>query len=78
MTRNIKKAAYSFILLLGIVSLLSDMAYEGARSIIGPYLGPLGASATTVGSLPVLAGMPIPLQLSAVPVLYAVRKYMTK
>lgn len=44
-----KKAAYSFIILLGIVSLLSDMAYEGARSIIGPYLSLLGATAATVG-----------------------------
>lgn len=47
--KNMKKAAYSFIVLLGIVSLLSDMAYEGARSIIGPYLGLLGATAVTVG-----------------------------
>ena len=49
MTKSMKKAAYSFIVLLGIVSLLSDMAYEGARSIIGPYLGLLGATAATVG-----------------------------
>lgn len=49
MTKNIRKAAYSFIVLLGIVSLLSDMAYEGARSIIGPYLGLLGATAATIG-----------------------------
>ncbi|WP_332238221.1 MFS transporter [Sporolactobacillus sp. KGMB 08714] len=49
MMNNMKKAAYSFIILLGIVSLLSDMAYEGARSIIGPYLGLLGATAATVG-----------------------------
>lgn len=49
MTKNMRKAAYSFIILLGIVSLLSDMAYEGARSIIGPYLGLIGATAVTVG-----------------------------
>lgn len=49
MTKNTRKAAYSFIILLGIVSLLSDMAYEGARSIIGPYLGLLGATAATIG-----------------------------
>lgn len=44
-----KKSAYTFILLLGIVSLFSDLTYEGARSIIGPYLGLLGATAATVG-----------------------------
>jgi Major Facilitator Superfamily. len=49
MTKSMRKAAYSFIILLGIVSLLSDMAYEGARSIIGPYLGLLGATAATIG-----------------------------
>ena len=38
-----------FVLAFGIVSLLCDMVYEGARSIIGPYLGTLGASATVVG-----------------------------
>jgi MFS family permease len=44
-----KKAAYSFLVLLGIVSLFSDLTYEGARSILGPYLLLLGASAATVG-----------------------------
>src|SRR3954466_15556723 len=37
------------VLWLGIVSLLVDMVYEGARSITGPFLGSLGASALTVG-----------------------------
>jgi hypothetical protein len=41
--------AMKFIILLGIVSLLADMTYEGARSITGPYLAILGASATLVG-----------------------------
>ncbi len=40
-----------FILLLGVVSLLADMTYEGARSITGPYLGLLGASAAVVGAV---------------------------
>lgn len=44
-----KKSAYTFILLLGVISLFSDLTYEGARSIIGPYLGLLGASAATIG-----------------------------
>ena len=42
-------AAYSFLVLLGFVSLFSDLTYEGARSIIGPYMLLLGASAATVG-----------------------------
>jgi Major Facilitator Superfamily len=41
--------ALRFILLIGAVSLFADMTYEGARSITGPYLAVLGASATAVG-----------------------------
>ena len=37
------------VLWLGIVSLLVDLVYEGARSITGPFLASLGASALTVG-----------------------------
>ncbi|MGO8695834.1 MAG: MFS transporter [Rectinemataceae bacterium] len=44
-----RKAAYSFLVLLGVISLFSDLTYEGARSILGPYLLLLGASAATVG-----------------------------
>ncbi len=45
----VKSNAWKFIILLGVVSLLADMTYEGARSITGPYLAILGASATVVG-----------------------------
>lgn len=45
----INKTAFRFILLLGFVSLFADMTYESARSITGPYLAILGASATAVG-----------------------------
>jgi MFS family permease len=38
-----------FIILLGIVSLFGDVTYEGARSVAGPYLATLGASASIVG-----------------------------
>lgn len=41
--------AFRLVLLLGLVSLTADMVYEGARSITGPYLLILGASATTIG-----------------------------
>ena len=44
-----RKAAIRFIVCLGIVSLFADMTYEGAHSIIGPYLKDLGATATEVG-----------------------------
>ncbi len=46
---NRRKAAFQFIVLLGIVSLFGDITYEGARSITGPYLAFLGASAGIVG-----------------------------
>jgi predicted MFS family arabinose efflux permease len=45
----IKGDAVKFIILMGIVSLFADMTYEGSRSITGPYLAILGASAVTVG-----------------------------
>jgi len=46
---EIQKQALTFIILMGVVSLFSDMTYEGARSLTGPYLGLLGASAFVVG-----------------------------
>jgi len=44
-----KRSALTFVILLGVVSLFGDIVYEGARSITGPYLGILGASAAAVG-----------------------------
>jgi MFS family permease len=38
-----------FVILMGVVSLFADMTHEGARSITGPFLALLGASATAVG-----------------------------
>lgn len=46
--------ALFFVVLFGCVSLFSDMTYEGARSITGPYLKILGASAAAVG---IVAGL---------------------
>lgn len=43
------KTAWRLVFLLGLVSLFSDMTYEGARSVTGQYLALLGASATVVG-----------------------------
>ena len=44
-----KKFALRFVLIIGVVQLFADMTYEGARGIIGPFLGSLGASAAVVG-----------------------------
>jgi MFS family permease len=44
-----KRTAYQFIMMLGVVSLFGDIAYEGARSGTGPFLYTLGASAAVVG-----------------------------
>ena len=43
-----QSSALRFVILIGIVSLFADMTYEGARSISGPFLGILGASAAIV------------------------------
>jgi hypothetical protein len=43
--------AIRFIVMLGAVSLFADVTYEGARSITGPFLGLLGASAAIVGAV---------------------------
>src|SRR5438132_6117860 len=42
-------AAFTFVLVLGVVNLFADMTYEGASSINGPFLGTLGASAAAIG-----------------------------
>ena len=44
-----KAAALKFVLLIGVMSFFADFTYEGSRSIIGPYLAVLGASAAAVG-----------------------------
>ena len=44
-----RKPAYRLIIFMGMVSLFGDITYEGARSITGPYLAVLGASAGVVG-----------------------------
>ena len=44
-----RRAAVRFIVFLGVVSLFADMTYEGAYSILGPFLKDLGATALEVG-----------------------------
>src|SRR2546430_12373655 len=48
-SKQLAKLAFRFVLIIGIVNLFADMAYEGGRSIAGPFLGSLGASATVIG-----------------------------
>jgi MFS family permease len=45
------RAARRFVILLGIVSLFGDMTYEGARSVVGPFLATLAVSGATVGAV---------------------------
>ncbi|MDD5771427.1 MAG: MFS transporter, partial [Candidatus Omnitrophica bacterium] len=46
---NHRKTAFQIIFLFGLVSLFGDVVYEGARSVNGPYLKTLGATAAIVG-----------------------------
>ena len=43
------RSALQFVLIIGIVNFFADFTYEGARGIVGPFLGSLGASAAIVG-----------------------------
>jgi hypothetical protein len=47
--KNKKSVALKFVLMIGVLSFFADFTYEGSRSILGPYLAILGASATAVG-----------------------------
>ncbi len=48
--RTIRDAspALKFVLMVGVMSFFADFTYEGSRSIIGPYLGTLGAGALAI------------------------------
>jgi MFS family permease len=47
----VARTALRFVILLGVVSLFGDMTYEGARSVVGPFLSLLGAGAVVVGAV---------------------------
>ncbi|MCS7365062.1 MAG: MFS transporter [archaeon GB-1867-035] len=49
MDRELVKAAYIGIMLFGVISLCGDLIYEGARSVIPPYLQWLGAPGVIFG-----------------------------
>src|SRR6266567_379523 len=40
--------ALKFVLMVGVMSFFADFTYEGSRSVIGPYLGLLGAGALAI------------------------------
>jgi MFS family permease len=48
-SRDTRRIAYQFIIMMGVVSLFGDITYEGARSVTGPFLYTLGANAAVVG-----------------------------
>jgi predicted MFS family arabinose efflux permease len=43
-----RKNALTFVVLIGVLSFFADFTYEGSRSVVGPYLAILGASAASV------------------------------
>ena len=43
------RSALQFVVIIGIVNFFADFTYEGARGIVGPFLGSLGASAANLG-----------------------------
>jgi MFS family permease len=44
----LRSRALRFVLLIGVMSFFADCTYEASRSIVGPYLALLGASAVAV------------------------------
>lgn len=46
---RLSRRAFRFVLIIGILSFFADFTYEGSRSILGPYLASLQATATIVG-----------------------------
>jgi MFS family permease len=53
--RKTRSKAIAFVLLIGIASLLADVATEGARSVTAPFLTTLGASAIAISLVAGLA-----------------------
>lgn len=48
-TGKARLSPWRFVVVFGVVSMLADVVYEGARSITGPLLASFGASAALVG-----------------------------
>src|SRR4030095_682590 len=43
------RSALHFVVIIGIANFFADFTYEGARGIIGPFLGSVRAGAAIVG-----------------------------
>ena len=43
--------ALRFVVIVGVMSFFADFTYEGSRSIVGPYLGLLGAGALAISMI---------------------------
>jgi hypothetical protein len=54
--KRARRAAVRFVLMIGIPSFFADFTYEGSPSIVGPFLGTLGATGTVVGIVTELLG----------------------
>jgi len=48
MAQTTRSHVLRFVVLFGIVNLFADLTYEGGRSVTGPFLGQLGATAAIV------------------------------
>lgn len=46
---RLKQRALAFVLTIGALSFFADFTYEGSRSVLGPWLEMLGASALAKG-----------------------------
>lgn len=65
-----------FVLAFGVVSMLTDVVYEGARSIAGPFLATLGAGAALVGLITGLGeAVALVLRLGTGPLADRTRRY---
>jgi MFS family permease len=48
MTTASKSTVLRFVILIGVVNLFADLTYEGGRSVTGPFLAQLGATAAII------------------------------
>lgn len=48
LNKPLRRRALRFVILIGVLSFFADFVYEGSRSIVGPYLGSLGATAAMI------------------------------
>jgi MFS family permease len=63
-----KSAALKFVVLIGVLSFFADFTYEGSRSILGPFLATLQASAAVVA---IVTGFVVLIVLTLVTALFA-------